>query len=163
MKEICLVQVNVTLFKENDRLVSDDSGFWEFPYEETVCELVDREDFWGNISREDCIVVRANSVVEFEFFGAGIGEWTNALEWVADAMGEEVVFEDWVDTFRAYGKQLLEDTRFSRCNFVTVWEYYGWQEPDTWNGPGDYDEEWNCLGILDLPKLADGKLIICKL
>lgn len=44
---------------------------------------------------------------------------------------------------------------------MTVWKYSSWKESDTWIGSGEWNEEWDFLGYLDLSKVKDGGLALC--
>ncbi len=168
MSNISLVMVTMTLYKKGDTISASagNDEFWELPFEKTTVRLPEenRKDFWGQLSKHDMVFTGPNSVLDFELFGnAANGVHICALDFLADNMGYTELFdEECCKNFREHARDFLQGTENSYCNFVTVWEYDAWKDPDTWLGSGEYNEEGNFLGYLDLSKTADGGLKICN-
>ncbi len=169
-EEICLVEVSVRFFKAGEPYWSDClSDFLWVTEPVTGCvEKPSKEKpaFWDNFQTPQDIYFKVeNCSFTFSTFGQGISdEWSNALEWVIDMIGIDEVVQGWLPDLEKLAISILGEANRkiaasfrpappSNCvNFVTAWEYHGYQTPETFYGGGDWEEEWELIGAVDLSK-----------
>ena len=173
--EVCLVEVTMRVVKagETGRSTGLDHDLWETPPEteplQSQQDQLCNDDSFRQLEWHDIYFTSDNCSFYFRTIGESTNEaWLNALDHMIDIIGVDEVFGDYLSDIKALGFSLLAQANEKRLannpalksselasyiNFVTAWKYESWKEPDTWMGPGEYDEEWELLGRVDLDKL----------
>lgn len=171
--ENCLIEISVRFFKVGEPYWSDclkDSLWKTEPQMLPIEQSSEKQDaFWDQFQTQQDVYFQAdNCSFSFQSFGQGTSEdWTNPLDWTIDMIGLEEVFRDWLSDIEKLAISILGEANkkavnafrpepLSNCvNFVTAWEYHGFQVPETSYGGGDWDEEWKLLGVVDLANIKN--------
>lgn len=160
--EICLVEVSAQFIAKGGKVHIDliDDLLWKSQpeYEKLPAPLKGQLSFI-DIEAEDIenlVVFTSDNVgLEFQNIGQGTDErYSSAISRTIDHIGIDEVFQDWLDALEEDGFALLGEINKTRLKnsqaisnfvrFVTAWDFVAY---------GDYEEEWNYLGMVDLTKI----------
>lgn len=169
-KEICLVEVSVRFFKVGEPYWSKDLTNYLWQTEPVTGRIKqaskEKPAFWDNFQTPQDIYFKAdNCSFAFRTFGQGTSdEWSNAFDWMIDMMGIDEVFKGWLPDLEKLAMFILGEANEKRAslfrpeppsnniNFVTAWQYHGFQTPETSYGGGEWEEEWELIGAVGLSK-----------
>lgn len=173
-EEICLVEVSVRFVTSGELEWSSklDDYLWETEPQTKPIEPSDlQSEFWNTFqSPQDVYFTADNCCLSFRTFGQSANQgYSNPFDWLIEiGIDEEGLFKDYLPglkkmalfilgelnkkKLKEFPQEFPQEKPSNYINFVTAWRYHGFQTPETSYGGGDWEDEWELIGAVNLEK-----------